>query len=220
MAVAAALMLLVPHFLLQRLVEPVALSTPALSLPAKLSEAWVAGPLPLTDWKPVFAEPSAEANQTYVGPGGLVAVHLAYYRGQNDDRKLVSSRNMLVRSTDFQWNLLKSDTLQVRLADAALTMRSAELLGEQRPGRGDRQRLLVWRLYWVGGHVTTSDVMAKLLSAWQRLNGQGDESAAVLIYAAEATPGAAVPVLESFMRANWQAIDQGLRGTARSRDGR
>lgn len=220
MALAAALMLLAPHFLLSRLVEPMALSAPALSLPAKLSEAWVAGPLPLTDWKPVFAEPSAEATQTYMGPGGPVAVHLAYYRGQNDDRKLVGSRNMLVRSTDFQWNLLKSDTLQVPLADAVLTMRSAELLGEQKRGGGERQRLLVWRLYWIGGHVTTSDVMAKLLSAWQRLNGQGDESAALLIYAAEATPGAAVPVLESFMRANWQVIDQGLRGTARSREGR
>jgi len=41
----------------------------------------------------------------------------------------------------------------------------------------------VWRWYWIGGKLTSSDREAKLMTAWSRLTGAGDDSAVVMLYA-------------------------------------
>ncbi len=43
--------------------------------------------------------------------------------------------------------------------------------------------LQAYRLYWVAGHVTSSQYEAKALQAWSKLSGRGDDAALVVIYA-------------------------------------
>ena len=219
-ALGAALLLLLPPLLLPRLADPMAGAALSLSLPARLSAGWVAGAPLATDWKPLYFEPSAQASQSYTGPagsvGGSVGVRLVYYRTQTDSRKLVNSGNVLVHSTDFHWNLLKTSPRPMPPPNSTLTVNASEILGDAAPGQSDRPRLRVWQFYWVGGRLTHSDMQAKLFSAWQRLSGQGDESAAVLIYALEPTAGAADPLLDSFVQANLPALLQSLQQAAAS----
>jgi EpsI family protein len=42
--------------------------------------------------------------------------------------------------------------------------------------------LQAYRLYWVGGAVTSSQYMAKALQAWSKLSGRGDDAALIVIY--------------------------------------
>jgi EpsI family protein len=59
-------------------------------------------------------------------------------------------------------------------------VRSSELRGRK---AGIETRLVVWQWYWINGHLTTSDIEAKLLTALSRLRGRGDDSAAVMLFA-------------------------------------
>ena len=48
---------------------------------------------------------------------------------------------------------------------------------------GERNRLVVYRLYWVDGRLTASDYGAKALLAWSRLTGGRGDAALVVVYA-------------------------------------
>ena len=216
-ALLAALLVLAPPALLQGMANRDTAGAPRLALPAILSGGWVAGDSPLTDWRPLFVEPSTETRQTYKAGSDAVGVHIAYYRDQTDKRKLVSSGNVLVKVDDHLWNALSSGTRNVATDAGDLPLRTTEILAAPVPGQPVRQRLQVWQLYWVGGRLTRSDVVAKLYSAWQQLSGQGDDSATLLVYAFEPVPGDATPLLESFMRANFGALDALLQATRRRR---
>lgn len=218
-ALGAAVLLMLPHVVLPRLGGPSLETPPHLSLPPTLSRDWVSnGEATLAEWHPVFDSPSVETSRVYARPDGVVGVHLAYFRAQTSTRKLVNSNHTLVRSTDFRWNHLSSGRHELKFSDArpSVILRSAELLSAAMLERAERPHLRVWQVYWVGGELTSSDVKAKLLSAWQRLSGRGDESATLLIYALEQQPGAAVPLLEVFLRENYAMLDATLREAARS----
>ena len=216
-ALAAMIVALAPHLWLQRVAGPASTPAPALALPDTLAPGWVASALPLTSWRPVYADASVQASTTYASPAGSVGLIVAYYRDQTASRKLVSSSNVLVRADDPLWNALRSGQVEVSIAARQLSIRSAELLEAVQPGKAERQRLHVWQFYWVGGRLTSSDVMAKIWGAWQRLIGQGDESAAVVLVAVENAPGPAGPLLESFVRANVVNIEQRLQAVQQAR---
>ena len=82
------------------------------------------------------------------------------------------------------------------------------------PNATDRERLKVWQWYWVGGVVTRSDLLAKLVSVWQRLSGQGDESAAVLVYSPQDATDDGTGALEAFVRDNWPMLNARLVETS------
>ena len=92
-----------------------------------------------------------------------------------------------------------------------LSVRSAELRRLQPDTSGDEVRLLVWQLYWVNGHLTSSDVLAKLYGAMGRLMGQGDDGAVVIVYAPKQP--AAPAVLQTFLDAHGAAILATLQQT-------
>jgi EpsI family protein len=146
-----------------------------------------------------------------------VGVFIAYYRAQGEGHKLVSSQNVLVKSNDPQWNQVESGSHALALAQRTLTVRTGRILGVPGVGEVERPRLLAWQLYWVNGTWTSSDYLAKLAGAWHRLRGQGDESAAVVVYAAEGAAGDAEGLLGTFVTANLGAIEAALLAT---RDGR
>ena len=47
---------------------------------------------------------------------------------------------------------------------------------------GNRERLAVWQWYWVDGHVTTSEYVAKMYEVLAVLQGHGDPVAWVVIF--------------------------------------
>lgn len=216
-ALAATMLLTLPQWTLKQLVVPASDFAPGLVLAPTLAPGWSAGMSPVLDgWKPVFVGASVERSQIYVGRQDAVGLHVAYYRGQREGRKLVSSSNVLVSSQDYRWNHLSSGHEPLSLGGQSLKLRSAELLAAVQPGQQVRPLLVVWQYYWIGGRLTSSDVLAKLIGGWQRLSGQGDESAAVLVYAADNPKGSAKPLLERFMRENHELIDERLRQVARA----
>jgi exosortase A len=153
---------------------------PALRLPAPAG--WQAAQVRTIQWRPVYASPSAELQQEFVRGGERVGVFAAAYRRQDYGSKLISSTNVLVSSADREWTRVGSGARSINLPAGPQTVRTAEL----RSTAG--QRLAVWQWYWIGGRLTTSDHLAKLYQALDRLTGWGDDSAVIVVY---------VPVTES-----------------------
>ena len=205
---------LAPRAVTLRLNEQATNAAVALSLPPVLANGWAASEPALSDWRPKFSGGSAQATQTYSGPAGRIAVHVIYYRNQDETRKLVTSTNVLVGSDDRQWNPIRQGSAVVNLPGGDLSVRTADLLAA---GNAERAQLKVWQFYWVGGQLTSSDVAAKLYSAWQRLGGQGDESAAIMVVALEGPTPDVEQRLSAFLRANLGALSQRLQAVSHSR---
>ena len=189
----------------------------AASLPSlKLPERWPGSAWQSADtrpqFKPHFEQPALEVEQLYTSPAATVGVYLAYYRNQVDQSKLVSSVNTLVTSENQQWNRVAAGvhTSAVKTAsgDTSLTWRTARILGANASWpSGHRSDLTVWRVYWVNGHWVAGDLKAKLLGASTRLQGQGDDGAALVLWTDSDKPEQAQAALETFVRDNFAALE-------------
>lgn len=209
-ATAAALLAAAPH-VANSLVRGAGASQPQLMAPALLSDRWsvVAGK-PI-DWKPAYTEPSAEIDSVYSSEGRNVGLYVGYYREQDRSRKLIASTNVLVRSDDFAWSALPDGNRVVDVGGRALTLRAA-VLHSRSTERGD---LLVWRVYWVNGKFTSSDLVARAQIALGKLTGRGDDAAVVVLYTAA---GDGEKTLEAFTGTNLGVIEallQSARGAQR-----
>jgi exosortase A len=142
------------------------------------------------DWQPRFATPSAELQTFYGNAEGWVGLYIAYYKNQNYESKLVTSTNVLVTSNDPAWQIVSSGSATAILGGTKQPVREAELLDKR--GSADN-RYIVWQRYWINGHLTSSDIEAKWLTAWAMITGQGDDSAVVIFYAPKATAASALP---------------------------
>ena len=179
-------------------------------LPETLAPAWRADVAPLTTWRPTFVGATQEINQTYASATDQVGVYIAYYRQQSDDSKLVSSVNILVRSIDEHWNQVAEGRLTTATPVGDVAWRTAQILPTGRAAAGERQRLTVWRAYWIGDRLVTNDVQAKLLQAWLKIQGQPDDAAAILLYSTLADAPAANQQLSGFASANLGPLLQAL----------
>jgi len=149
---------------------------------------------------PQYREPSASLHETLRRDDAVVGIYIAYYRAQDAHRKLVSSENALVHSEDFTWRTVGSTTRHVTLGTAPVAVVATQLRGPH------EQPLTAWKWYWIDGTVTASDAYAKALTAWSRLRGRGDDSAAIILYVPEGDPGRASAILQTFARDAWPAI--------------
>ncbi|MGN6826163.1 exosortase A [Paucibacter sp. M5-1] len=204
-ALLALLIALLPLSALTLLPGGSAGRAPALTAPQL--QAWAENQTGLPDWTPIYRKPAAELQAAYIGQAQQpVGLHIAYYRGQTYDSKLVSSLNQLVRSEDKQWTRMGSQGQALSLDGQDLRLRGTEL-------RSAGTRLLVWQFYWIDGRLTASDVRAKLYGAWQRLSGRGDDAAAVIVYTVKDTDNAASAqaLLQNFLQQNWGAIEAQLQ---------
>ena len=189
-----------------------------IDLPMRLAGGWSAEGAQIASWTPMFGDPSAEATQAYAGPAGTVGVHLAYYRGQSEGRKIVSSQNMLVGMRDREWSLpVVGDDRTVAVGPQTITVRTAEILGQPQAGAEHRPHLVVWRVYWIDGRFIAGDVAAKIAGVLARLRGRGDEGASIVLYADGETVAASNAALEAFVQANLGSLNALLQ---RTRDAR
>ena len=207
----AAIAILVAPVLAQRALDAGAVSQGELSLAlqAQLSPGWRAAEANGVDFKPVFVNPSVQVNQRYVGSQGEVGVYVAYYRGQAPGRKLVSSVNVLVASTDNHWNHVSSGSREVQVDGQAVPWRTAAILGKS--GGTTASQLVAWRVYWVDGRWIASDARAQLAGALGRLQGHGDDGAALVLYTRSEGPEAAQRLLEAFVKDNLSVIEAALQ---------
>jgi EpsI family protein len=184
-ALLAVAVLQLPMWWLDRQTSTQVARAPVSLQPLQLGGNWRARPAPSLSWTPSYSGAAAQLNQAFAGADGEVVVNLQYYRGQNYGAKLVSSENAWIRGkSDWQINaqgLARTDApvaLQWNRAHIAQTD-YARTLG------GSRQHLLGWQVYWIGGHLTHSQVEAKLWQGWLALTGQPDDAAAIILF----TPG-------------------------------
>ncbi|MDP2171340.1 MAG: exosortase A [Rhodocyclaceae bacterium] len=162
-----------------------ALPPPVLTAQALATGGWQGVETPLTGWQPAFANPSATLNATLTKDGRHVGVFIAYYQQQNYERKLISSENMLVTSSDKEWALVGRDVRQIALAGQSVTVRGGSLRSQLASIGAEPLRLKVWHWYWIDGQIIASDHLGKLRLALARLSGRGDASAAIFVYAPE-----------------------------------
>lgn len=182
-ALAVAAVALLPHAVLAALQRAEGeAAAPRLELPPTLG-AWTSAGAQTADWTPDYDDPSVRARRTYAGPAGSVGLLVDYYRGQDETRKVVSAQHLLVGMRDPAWSIPSHEARSVELDGRRLVLRRSEILGRVSLSGTTQRRLVVWRLYWVGGRFLGGDVEAKLAGAMARLAGQGDEGAALLLHA-------------------------------------
>ena len=179
----------------------------SLSAPAALTPDWALGSASVPEFKPVFKNPSAEVIATYSKQGRNVGLYLGYYQHQTYVRKLVSSDNVLVETRSTNWAEVGRGTYRLKLSGNPVEVRASEVRGLPQPGQAGDGRLTVWQIYWINGTLTSSDYLAKVYSAVQRLTGRGDNSAAIVVYTSKEQAGGGDAVLESFLAANYDAIN-------------
>jgi exosortase A len=164
------------------------------------------------EWRPAFQGAAAEYTERFAREGSQVGLYIGYYRQQDYERKLVSSTNQLLRSDNRQWVQVGQGVRELAIDGAApVRVREALLRPTAAAARSDLPVLRVWQTYWVGGRLTTSDHVAKLLTAWSRLLGRGDDAAVLIFYTLEASPGAGEAVLKAFVADGLPALQGQLR---------
>lgn len=210
-ALLATVLVLLPHWALWTLTNAEPAGEPRLAPLTELASGWQESRAGAVEWKPAFLNPSVSLSRSYVKNGQAVGLHIDYYRHQDYQRKLVSSENMIVRSSDKQWaQLSRSVQTLERGSYGLLPMNQVEL----RPTIGQAsvsQGLLVRQLYWVNGTWTENAIKAKAYGAWYRLLGRGDDGASVVFYAEVGPAGRAPAALDSFVRENLHLIETQLR---------
>lgn len=213
-AAAVALVLSAPPMLAYRLQHAEAPGLATLRLPELAGAPADDGARPLH--KPAFENPRAEATRVYGQGHQAVTVHVAYYRQQTYGRKLVNSQNTLVTSEDKHWRRTASGSTVVSHEGRAQALRTAELRSGSLAGVAGGQLLQVRQVYWVNGHLTTSDHIAALLGVAGQLSGRGDDAAAITFYMAGAGRDTQA-ALDSFVAAHLGTLATWLDGVRAGR---
>jgi len=140
------------------------------------TNGWAPQARPIAPWQPGFRNPTFERHDTFAKDGRVVGLYIGYYRHQSQESELVTSGNQLVSSVDKFWHVGATGTREAALGGGPVSVVQEELVGQG-------ARLQAWRWYWINGRVTSSDYVAKLYTALDRLTGRGDDSAVVIVYA-------------------------------------
>lgn len=158
----------------------------------------------LGSWRPEVSGAARTQVIAFTKDGQPVSVVLAIFRNQRQGREMVASSNQLVHPDNARWRVIARRAIE--LADAHGTFRSQAALI-----RGDGTQFAAAQWYWLGAARTTSDAMAKLDLALDRLLARGDTSAWVLV-ATPARDGLAdgSAAIEAFVRDMGAALDSAL----------
>jgi len=148
----------------------------------------------LPPWSPSYSGMRAEQRSAWLQADRPVGVYIGYYRDQKPGEELISSENRVLISKDPVWRRTASGSPTVRVGADTHQWTGLEMVSQH-------GRMMVWNVYWIGGRWTTNDYLAKVYLALAKLTGEGDDSAAVMVYApyAEGEHDAAAATLERFL---------------------
>jgi exosortase A len=198
-----ALVVVVPHIWNAAIERPDVGDPPEVALPSP--PGWQVVSPAAIDFRPAFINPVSELRGEYARNQQTVGVFIGYYRNQTYERKLITSTNALVKTTDHHWRKVASAVREMVLDGQSVSVRTTELLG---PGE---VRLVAWQWYWTNNRLTGSDYSAKAWTAWSRLTAQGDDSAVVVLYAPRGQAGDGEAALTAFASEGYPAIEVALR---------
>ncbi|MFN2338841.1 MAG: exosortase C-terminal domain/associated protein EpsI, partial [Gammaproteobacteria bacterium] len=94
---------------------------------------------------------------------------------QRQDAELINTQNVMVPQKHPVWREVQRTRVDIDLPDTTLQVRQARLAGSG-------QRVLVWHWYWLEGTHTSSNVLAKLIEARNRLLGGRHPSVGIVLY--------------------------------------
>lgn len=192
-----------------------ALAAVRLQLPGAMGP-WQAAPQVSGRWAPHFPKATQSQARSYNGPGGEVTVHIAYYRGQRADVKLVSSVNGFVAG-DRPWHVVRQGVVSTVVDGRPVVWRRAVLANTDVLTNAGQGTLTVWRLYWLGGRLAQGDVEAKLIQAWQAVMGEPDDGAAIHLVSSLTDETEAARQLSSFVNENFAMLERALAAARSSR---
>jgi exosortase A len=151
-------------------------SSTSVRIPPVVPEnGWVASEGTVARWKPDFSNPGAELAQTFTKNGEHVGLYIAFYRNQKQDGELVNSMNQLVRTTNKDWVMTASGSMESDVGRQRISIRTAEM-------RSAREQIVAADWYWVDGRITSSDYAAKAYLGLAKLSGHGDDSALIAVF--------------------------------------
>ena len=206
--VLLVLMIATPPLLAARINATLPGAVPVLTAPDLAAQGWTASAATPVAYKPVFLAPAAEFQGAFCkGDAKGVGLYVAYYRQQSYRSKLVSSDNVVVHADDHDWAAVGNGVLTAGERVFRTTLLRGSPLGDV----GNSTRLQVAQAYWINGRWTPSDLRAKADNVLERLSGQGDDGAVVIVYADDAQPERATQALVDFLRDNGEALDTWLR---------
>lgn len=157
-----------------------------------LSGKWSIAPASLTDWMPGYTGSPQQSTNHFYYENKHVGLYITYYRSQDQDNKLVSSGNVLV-SEGSRWRNVDRSKRDISLGDTSFTVHQNQL-------HASKERLLIWRWFWLIGHETADSYVAKMIQALNRVWGNGDDGAEIIIAAGyEHDPEEAAVVLREFI---------------------
>ena len=203
----AVLLLAAPHGVNHQQEKATTQSVLPLTLPVFKAAATVPSSIGL---EPSFHNPTSLASQSYAVGNASVTVHVAYYRQQRPGSKLVTSVNQLVSADDVTWLRLAGQTRDVTVAGRHMGWRVTELMKGSAAVTGERQRVEVRQIYWVGGHYTASDTQATLQTLKAQVLGRGDDGAMITIFTAGGDPKETAERLDVFTATHLAAIEAQL----------
>ena len=146
------------------------LDTPA---PAK---GWSVVATPATSWRPRYEGASASVFQTYRKGDRVVVLYIGFYPQQRRGAELVTSTNVMVPQKHPVWSNVGESRRNENLGKGLLNIRQTLL-------RSATQRLLIWDFFHISEHELTNPYLAKLLFSRNKLLGQGDAGAVIIIAA-------------------------------------
>jgi len=139
------------------------------------NNGWAGASGTLPDWRPDVAGASAELRQTFAKNGRDVGLHIAFFRNQTNDAKAITSSNQIVNTSNAFWAQVSTETIDTTVDGKSFSAQATEVAGSHR-------RLAVSQWFWVDGHETSSEYLAKFYQVLAVLQGRGDPVAWVIAY--------------------------------------
>ena len=175
-------------------------------------DGWQASSASFSSWRPDIYGATTELAQTFEKDRAPVGLFIAFYRESSPESKAITSTNQLVRSQNKVWRQVAPDAIATTAIDGPAVQRANSVVDG-----GYRERLAVWQWYWVDGHVTASEYVAKMYEVLAVLQGHGDPVAWVVVFTpTERDEPQARATLQAFTTAMRAPIDAALRQAAQA----
>ncbi len=159
----------------------------------------------LITWKPAFLVPHAQFDEAFQRDWYRVGLSIRYYRNQSSNSKLVSSANVLIPEKSDEWRILGSTTRGEGSDAGFIRLRETQM--QDKSGRN----FLVWQTYWIDNTFSINPYFVKVLQARSKLLSNGDDGAAILVYAPfSEKPEEARLAMRPFLKANMQQMSTQL----------
>jgi len=134
------------------------------------------------NWTPRFAGADATLQQSYAAGGERAQLYIAYYRHQTQNKKLVTSENIITGERD--WEIINRASITLTVGGERVPFAISEYVWHGR-------KRVILTTYWVNGQFESRPTFEKLRKAQAQLSGGAREAALVALamdYQDEAAP--------------------------------